>query len=365
MLICPVCNETYCTISNVIKHIKFKHKFVNRLLCQQIHRFRTFQNIYNFKRHLILKHEKDENISKLPTSNSNNCINLEQISISEDEILKVPDTTETSDVNLVPDTTETSIVNLPELELCLSQNALMYVSKFYNNYSLPRNIVQNIIHDTSALLEEPIDILKKKLHNSSNVISNESSQELIFMLDSFKNMFTNLFSEHMRFKQFKASSTFISPVSVILGQILNSKTLQNRVTAELTDITCQYIPIHKTLKAFLELPSVFDQISLYISDLQQSEVISNIIQSEMWKNIANQYKNRMVLPLFVYGDDFEVANPLGSHAGIYKVCGIYFSIACLPPEYSSQLENIFLLQLCHSTDVKEFGNGQNISRYNS
>lgn len=47
---------------------------------------------------------------------------------------------------------------------------------------------------------------------------------------------------------------------------------------------------------------------------------------------------------------------MGSHAGIYKVCGIYFSVGCLPPQYASHLDNIFLLQLCYTDDVKCFGN---------
>lgn len=31
------------------------------------------------------------------------------------------------------------------------------------------------------------------------------------------------------------------------------------------------------------------------------------------------------------------------------------SIACLPPEYQAQLDNIFLALLFHSSDLKEFG----------
>jgi len=49
--------------------------------------------------------------------------------------------------------------------------------------------------------------------------------------------------------------------------------------------------------------------------------------------------------LFLYYDDFETNNPLGSAAGIYKVGALYCSIAILPSQYSSLLENIFLVQL--------------------
>lgn len=56
------------------------------------------------------------------------------------------------------------------------------------------------------------------------------------------------------------------------------------------------------------------------------------------------------MPLILYYDDFETCNPLGSHAGIYKLDAIYFTIASIPPKYASRIENIFLAMLFHSQD---------------
>lgn len=58
----------------------------------------------------------------------------------------------------------------------------------------------------------------------------------------------------------------------------------------------------------------------------------------------------------MYYDDFEICNPLGSHAGIYKLGAIYFTIASISPKYASQIENIFLAMLFHNQDRTEFGN---------
>jgi len=57
-----------------------------------------------------------------------------------------------------------------------------------------------------------------------------------------------------------------------------------------------------------------------------------------------------VLSIFLYYSDFEVNNPLGSHTGIQKMEGIYFSIPCIPPEFTAKLENIFLCLLFYSSD---------------
>jgi len=60
--------------------------------------------------------------------------------------------------------------------------------------------------------------------------------------------------------------------------------------------------------------------------------------------------------LILYFDDIEINNPLGSHANIRKLGAVYFSLACIPYEFSSMLENIFLAQFHYTKDHKISGN---------
>ena len=62
-----------------------------------------------------------------------------------------------------------------------------------------------------------------------------------------------------------------------------------------------------------------------------------------------------MIPLFLYYDDFEISVPLSSAAGVYKIGAMYFSIAALPPEFSSTLDSVFLAQLIYTSDLKKFG----------
>lgn len=62
------------------------------------------------------------------------------------------------------------------------------------------------------------------------------------------------------------------------------------------------------------------------------------------------------MPVYLYFDDLEVANPLGSHAGFHKLGAVYASIACLPPHLACRLKSIFFTLLFYSENRKKLGN---------
>ena len=111
-----------------------------------------------------------------------------------------------------------------------------------------------------------------------------------------------------------------------------------------------------TLKKFLELPNVFSSIKAYIDKCRQSENFVSVIQSDLWKEPEKRLERKDVLPFEIYFDDHEINNALGSHKGDHEIGRVYGSIACLPKEYSSMLENILFLQLHYTIDHKCLGN---------
>lgn len=117
----------------------------------------------------------------------------------------------------------------------------------------------------------------------------------------------------------------------------------------------QLISLKEVLKTFFEIGDVFEKTCKYINTLikDDNNEIYNIVQTHFWKSkISNS--TSIIISLFLYEDAFEIANPLGSYAGIYKLCGMYISIPSLPPELFSKLDNIFLAQLYHADDSKLF-----------
>lgn len=59
------------------------------------------------------------------------------------------------------------------------------------------------------------------------------------------------------------------------------------------------------------------------------------MQSNVWKNKLKSQPYKIILPYFLYFDDYETNNALGSHTGLQKLGDVSKSFnLCLPPEFS-------------------------------
>lgn len=149
----------------------------------------------------------------------------------------------------------------------------------------------------------------------------------------------------------------VSPISYYVGNYTSNKNVGNSSSYHIENATAHFIPLRIVFKYFFELPNIFNVTVENIKKMKMSSSnICDFFQSPLWLHILNFYPNKMVLPVFLFYDDFEINNPLGSHSGIHKLGGTYVSIPALPIQYQSHLENIFFSILCHSCDRNLFGN---------
>lgn len=107
----------------------------------------------------------------------------------------------------------------------------------------------------------------------------------------------------------------------------------------------QIVPLRETLKTLLELPGFYKKLLSVLetdnSTTYVDKTYTNVCDGTVWKSIKEYYGNKSVIPLFLYYDDFETGNPLGSAAGVHKVGALYGSIAILPFPYASLLKIYF------------------------
>lgn len=94
------------------------------------------------------------------------------------------------------------------------------------------------------------------------------------------------------------------------------------------------------------------RLNLYKTN--ESTTIDNFVQGALWKQKVSQYNNdKIIIPFFLYMDEFEINYPLGSHSSFQSVSAVYYSFPLA--ENSSKLTNIFLAAVKH-VDLTSFGN---------
>ncbi|KAL4111761.1 hypothetical protein QTP88_015650 [Uroleucon formosanum] len=141
-----------------------------------------------------------------------------------------------------------------------------------------------------------------------------------------------------------------------IEQISEQKDILAIPINNMSDGTTKVIDV---FKIFLEQPNVFKIITNNLKELfsTNGDIVSSMVLCNIWKERRNNFPSKIILPFLLYFDDSETNNPLGSHAGKKKMGAVYNSLSpCLPYEFSSTLDYIFLALIFNSLDRIEFGN---------
>lgn len=351
---CCFCFSEFTEIKSYFTHMKLLHINETYFKCIENNCCRNFSNYASFKKHII-SHNKDSLISPkaiVHTVSVDNLINNNcddsSTNISEPFYAENMLNQTNSDDNH-------KILNMDStLKELIDEKVLLFITHLYADATLCRKDVQTIIDGVLDIYTEPLGLAKDmilQMVNPSNI--SESDKTCIFnYLSELQNAFKGFHSEYYRFKVLRSTTNYLDPIEYIVGQRFD----------KIKDIglpksyTAQMIPIAKVLKKFFELPDVLNETLKYIKTLLLQKEISNIIQTDTWRQKIKDFPSDCyVFPIFIYFDEYETGNPLGSHAGIHKLGAIYFSIPCIPQKYLAQIENIFLGLLFHGDDLKEFG----------
>ena len=172
--------------------------------------------------------------------------------------------------------------------------------------------------------------------------------------ESYRGTFDCL-AKHNERNEILQQKGFLEAEKIQIGTVLKKKLIDNSVVLRFKILRSSYIPLRKTLKLFLEIPNMFDRILNYMDEFSLcNNIITNVIQADLWiRKYSGKFVNVIVLPIFLFYDDLEVGNCLGSHAGNQKLGARYESIACLPPQIASRLSSILFYSLIVTDDKKK------------
>lgn len=349
---CPLCSNTYISVDKYLVHIEWAHKLWDHFECPFEGCRRLYHRKYILKKHIKTKHPTDNKNRQFKSQTfKEKHISVEMgLSVINDNDLykkneSVSENVEASSNPVYESIDPSDFFNL--LQISVEK----FIASLYK-MKINRSIIQSLIDITSEFLASGII---STIKNACKLLTqNNLNLEIVLnMLTFLEEPFNALNSEYKRMKYFESTQKLIQPIQQNLGSRVAQIRKDKIVSLHLKPSYSYFIPLGKTLKLFLEIPGVLKTILEYQNNLanKTNDILCNVVQASLWeKNYGRKVNNEIYFPLVLYYDDFEVLNPLGSHAGCYKIGSIYYTIMTIPPEYAARLENIFLALIFYSDD---------------
>jgi len=351
---CFLCLNNFDSQSHLLRHITLFHSFVNitEYKCLEDNCFRIFSSFNSFRKHLKTHANFEEIISDnvIPTDFIND-INIEQISCTNENCTSKNCEHETNH-------SEISIDSFHEI---VTGDAVNIMAKWYNEAVVPRNKVQSFINDIKLINLNSMQLLQNTVLNQlkTSQCDSNSISKISVMFEILKDPFKNLDTEYLRINALEKLGVYIKPSEITVGSRIKNIVKDGNTIINTVKINVYFISLRSVFKAFFEQPNVLQIVLNYFEKLNsmKGDIICSYIQCEVWKEKCCQNPNKLLIPFFLYFDDYETNNPLGSHAGKKKIGAVYVSFgSCIPLEFSSSLNYIFLALLFNSNDRKEVGN---------
>ena len=349
---CFKCERHFCNSTSLCKHIRLGHGLYDgqklELKCAQDSCARTFISFSGFKRHLskhhaacVGEHVHQDGIEQAPPEHQN---------IIEDN---------NSDTSSIQEQVEPQNIPLQTLSPDdLKKQTAAFICKISATSTATQSCINDIVNSANVLIGDIISSAKAVVTNAFNNHGIETDSavhdEIQSHLVTLENPFHSLTSEYWRMKYFN-SQGMVEPKEIKLGVRFDSRL--NKVTNQYEQVpvhdTFIYVPILDTMKLLLSHSDILhfvthDHISI-------DGVLRDFCDAEQFKNNPLFQRDSNALQLHFFYDDFETVNPLGSKTKVHKIGGFYFVLKNLPPKFNSSLQNIHLVALCHTEDIKKYG----------
>lgn len=332
---------SFPTIDQLSLHMKFYHNNLDSesvYCCKQGGCSKVFQGLDKFRRHLNQVHSVTNPISGFSTHSHK---------ASKDILIDVTSCNESPPGFQVPlvvsDGKEKDII-FTTFDDVVKCSVLKFITKSSSKSNMTSSLMQDIIDETTELFS--FGIISKLKAKLSPFLDNNSNQseisEIYNMFSVLENPFLNFKTEYQRIKYFESNNLYFKPKTVVVGFTKEKKVVDGVERQVMVQAQGHLFCIKENLKKIFELPGVFDLAHQYTITSLNNSNISSFLNVTTWKNIIKNFKDKIVFPIFLYYDDAEMGNPLGSHSGVHKMGCVYYTVPALPPEYLSLLKTFSL-----------------------
>ena len=356
MFPCFVCRKQFQFLKTLASHFKLCHYNVyinNRFRCPLESCLTNFTSFKNYLQHLR-NHANLDNVCETEFAafvNDNSLYEQQEVPNQTNQILNnLPEAEES-----VYDALSTNTSIKEELD-SLRQDFIM---SLVTNKSFNRKDIQTVLQSTNEYTRNVLNVLENstnKLFSENENLELETAKDSVnSLLNCAKYCIDQPSSEYMILKNLSEEGLYIPPQQYVISQSLQTKKVNGHNVPTPVPVVGQFIPLSKLFTEILSVPGQLKAAKEYLSKSNEFSYV-DFLDGNQWKDIKSKFCNKTVIPFFLYFDDFETLNPLGSHSGIQKLGACYTTLRCFPPHTLSKLNNIFLTLLFNSSDRENYGN---------
>ncbi len=220
----------------------------------------------------------------------------------------------------------------------------------------------------------------ESVHNVSNRCIDELIDEMQFMSSASIPIIRDVVESHLKKNNCVIDSTVVtslfeelnesSPISMAFDKAgpLSSAFKRRRYFLQRFNVvepveyildpnenkSFQYVPILESLKQILNNEDIREK---FLTDDGHTSIPAqyrSFRDSAIYRG-SDFYSEEQRICIFLYVDDFEVCNPLGTSRRKHKITAVYWILGNIQSCFRSTLTSVYLALLCKANDIKRFG----------
>jgi len=201
----------------------------------------------------------------------------------------------------------------------------------------------------------------ESVHNVSNRCIDELIDEMQFLSSASIPIIRDIVESHLKKNNCVIDSTVIAgPLSsafkrrMYFLQRFNVVQPVEYILDPNENTSFQYVPILESLKQILNNEDIREK---FLADNGHTSIpgqYRSFHDGAIYRE-SDFYSEEQRISIFLYIDDFEVCNPLGTSRRKHKITGVYWILGNIQSCFRSTLTSVYLALLCKATDIKRFG----------
>lgn len=308
----------------------------------------SYQNLHRFKRHVISNHaglfESNDPDGDSDLGNATPHVeNMTAPDITEENVTQVQIPIRAEADHNVNENEEMEKISLEDTDILDLRNKLRdtFLNFSLSLHSKPNFTRKDVIDLQKNITEQIVRPICDTLIKICPLVNNKDINELI---EDIYQPFQFISSEQ------KLNTTLQNIQLNDSLQTVNYKNSDGNITSK----GC-LMPIKHQFKLFFESGNIFNDTINHIRLLEDKENITNIVNGTLWRHVKQSFKDRCVIPYFLYSDEVEMNDAIGAHSGTHKVTGLYYNFPTIPPHFLARLENLFVAGFVKASDMAKLG----------